>query len=248
MPASLEVILLERIGSLGNLGDRVFVKPGYARNYLLPQNKALRATKSNIAYFETRKKEIEKQNETNRKEAEKHAKALEGLTVTLVRLASESGQLYGSVTARDIAEAICSQSKEKVDRSQVEMNQTYKTIGLFPVTLTLHPEVQLEITVNIARSEEEAKTQAKTGKALVAETQQEQAAKLAAADEAAEEAKKKLLEEEALEAEKAEAEAKAVKEAEKAAKEEAKAVKKADAEVKTDEEIEAEAAEEENKE
>lgn len=206
MPASLEVILLERVVNLGNLGDRVFVKPGYARNFLLPQNKALRATKTNIAYFETRKKEIEKQNDTRRKEAEKHAEKLKGLTVTLIRLASDSGQLYGSVTARDIAEAICDQSKETVDRSHVDMNQTFKTVGLFPVTLLLHPEVPVEITINIARSEDEAETQAKTGKALVAETPQEKIDMMEAADEAAEEAKKKLLAEEALEAEKEEAE------------------------------------------
>lgn len=166
MPASLEVILLERVVNLGNLGDRVFVKPGYARNYLLPQDKALRATKANIAYFEARKKEIEKQNDARRKEAEKYAGKLKGLTVTLIRLASDSGQLYGSVTARDIAEAICDQSKETVDRSHVDMNQTFKTVGLFPVTLLLHPEVPVEITINIARSEDEAETQAKTGKAL----------------------------------------------------------------------------------
>lgn len=205
MPASLEVILLERVGNLGNLGDRVFVKPGYARNYLLPQDKALRATKNNVAYFEARKKEIEKQNETRRKEAEKHVEKLKGLTVTLIRLASDSGQLYGSVTARDIAEAICDQSKETVDRSHIDMNQTFKTVGLFPVTLLLHPEVPVEITINIARSEDEAETQAKTGKALVAETPQEKVDMMEAADEAAEQAKEKLLAEEALEAEKAEA-------------------------------------------
>src|SRR5688572_26488256 len=99
----MQVILLERVDNLGNLGDLVKVKPGYARNYLIPQNKALRATDDNIAYFETQKKELEKQNEARRKEAEKESKKLEKLMVTIIRHASEGGQLYGSVSARDIA-------------------------------------------------------------------------------------------------------------------------------------------------
>jgi large subunit ribosomal protein L9 len=232
MSALMEVILLERVENLGELGDKVYVKPGYARNYLLPSSKALRASKDNIAYFDSKKKEIEKQNEAKRKEAEAQAKKMETLSVVLVRLASESGQLYGSVTARDIAEAVCSQSKETISRDQVKINQSYKTIGLFPVSVALHPEVKIDITVNIARSEEEAKIQAKTGKALIAdeekaESEQKQvdATKEAEtkAEEAASEVKEKMLEESALEAEKVKAEEQAVKDAEKEAKAKAKA-------------------------
>lgn len=234
MSALMEIILLERVESLGNLGDRVSVKPGYARNYLLPQNKALRATKNNIAYFDARKKDIEKQNDANRKEAEKLAKNLEGTTVILVRLASESGQLYGSVTARDIADAICAQTKETIARNQVEMNQSYKMIGLFPVTLVLHPEVKIEVTVNIARSEEEAEIQGKTGKALVADSVQETVS-------TKEDAKETLLEESALEAEKAKAEEDAAKAAEQEEKARAKASKKAAKAEEEDASAEAEA-------
>lgn len=221
-----QVILLERIEKLGAMGDIVNVKPGYARNYLLPQSKALRATKSNIAYFETQKATLEKANNEKKKAAEKHAKSLEGLSVALIRQAGESGQLYGSVTARDIADAINAQAKDKIERNMVDLNQNFKEIGLFPVSVALHPEVKIEVTVNIARTEDEAKTQAKTGKALIvdeaAEAAEEKAAKKA---EAAEKAKAKLMEKDALEAEK-EAEAKA---AEKAAADKAKAAEKAEA-------------------
>jgi large subunit ribosomal protein L9 len=232
MSASMEIILLERVENLGELGDTVRVKPGYARNYLLPSNKALRASKDNIAYFDSKKKEIEKQNEANRKEAEAQAKKMDDLSVTLVRLASESGQLYGSVTARDIADAVCSQTKETITRSQVKINQSYKTIGLFPVSVSLHPEVTIDITVNIARSEEEAKIQAKTGKALIAEEEATESSETKVettkeaetkAEEAANEAKEEMLEESALEAEKVKAEEQAIKDAEKEAKAKAKA-------------------------
>ena len=150
--------------NLGAMGEIVTVKPGYARNYLLPQNKALRATKANIAYFETQKAVLEKANDEKKKEAEKHAKSLEGLTVELIRQAGESGQLYGSVTARDIADEINQVAKQKIERNMVDLNQNFKEIGLFPVALTLHPEVKVEITINIARTADEAKIQAKTGK------------------------------------------------------------------------------------
>lgn len=162
----MQVILLERIDNLGTMGEVVNVKPGFARNYLLPQKKALRATKDNIAYFETQKASLEKANAEKRKEAEKRAEKLKGLKVNVIRLASEGGQLFGSVSSRDIADAINATSKEQVERNQVIVNLAFKTIGLFPVTLVLHPEVKVEITVNIARTEEEAKIQAKTGKAL----------------------------------------------------------------------------------
>ncbi|MCB1721599.1 MAG: 50S ribosomal protein L9 [Alphaproteobacteria bacterium] len=226
---STQVILLERVEKLGNMGDVVSVKPGYARNYLLPQKKALRASKDNVAYFEAQKKHLQAESDKQKKEAEKRAKKLAGTKVALIRQASESGQLYGSVASRDIAAALTEATGESIDRSMVKLNQNYKLIGLFPIDVTLHPEVSAEITINIARSPEEAEIQAKTGKALVAEghgdepSEDEQAA---TADEALED----VLEEGALEAEKerqAEAEEKA---AETAAKAEERAAKKAEKE------------------
>lgn len=167
--STMEVILLERVENLGKMGETVNVKPGYARNFLLPQKKALRATNENKAFFEAQRAELEKRNADKRSEAEKVATKLNGAKVVLVRNAAEGGQLYGSVTTRDVADAVASQTKQTVDRSAVLLNQGFKMLGLFPVTLMLHPEVKVEITINIARSEEEAKIQAKTGKALVAE-------------------------------------------------------------------------------
>lgn len=247
-----QVILLERIEKLGGMGDIVNVKPGYARNYLLPQNKALRATESNIAYFETQKSALEKADQERKKEAEGKAKSLNGLSVVLIRQAGESGQLYGSVTSRDIAEAINEQSKEKIERNMVDLNQNFKEIGLFDVTVTLHAEVKVDVTINIARTEDEAKTQAKTGKALIADDQaaaSEKAAKKAEeAQEAADEAKKALMEKDALEAEQAAeqeaAEKEAAEKAKAAEKAEAKAAKKAEA-VEEEAEVEAAAEEEE---
>ena len=172
-----QVILLERIEKLGAMGDIVNVKPGYARNFLLPQNTALRATDSNIAYFETQKSALEKANNEKKKAAEDHAKVIKGLTVALIRQAGEAGQLYGSVTARDIADAINEVAKQKIDRNMVDLNQNFKEIGLFDVIVTLHPEVKETITINIARTDDEAKMQAKTGKALIADDQAEATAK-----------------------------------------------------------------------
>ncbi|MEM7650516.1 MAG: 50S ribosomal protein L9 [Pseudomonadota bacterium] len=227
---STQVILLERVEKLGNMGDVVNVKPGYARNYLLPQKKALRASKDNVAYFEAQKKQLEADNEKAKKEAEKQAKKIEGNVVSLIRQASEAGQLFGSVSARDIAEGLSEESGEKIDRTMIKLNQNYKLIGLFPVDVILHPEVKAEVTINIARSDEEAKIQAKTGKALIAEDDQPEEAAPTPEDAkaAAEEALGEVLEEGALEAEKerqAEAEEKA---AEDAAKAEEKAAKKAE--------------------
>lgn len=172
MASSMEIILLERIDSLGNMGETVKVRPGFARNYLLPQKKALRATKDNVAYFESQRAALEKLNNEKKKEAEKLSKKLEGIKVALIRHAAEAGQLYGSVSSRDVAEAITAESGVAVARSMVNINQALKTIGLFKVSVALHPEVKVDVTINIARSEEEAKIQAKTGKALIAETQQ----------------------------------------------------------------------------
>src|SRR5690606_22426312 len=149
----MQVILLERVENLGQMGDVVTVRPGYARNFLLPRQKALRATQDNIAHFESRKKDLEAQNLKRREDAEKVAAKMEGLKVALIRQASEAGQLYGSVTARDIADAV-SEKGFKVDRSQVNMDRAYKLLGLFPIKVSLHPEVAVEVTINIARSEE----------------------------------------------------------------------------------------------
>lgn len=252
---STQVILLERIEKLGAMGDVVAVKPGYARNYLLPQNKALRATESNIAYFETQKSALEKANNEKKKDAEKRAKNVDGKTIALIRQAGETGQLYGSVTARDIAEIVTEKTGEKIERSTVDLNQNVKEIGLFPVSISLHPEVKVTVTINVARTDDEAKTQEKTGKALIVDDAADAAAEKAEAKakkdaEAAEKAKAKLMDEDALEAEKvAEAEAaeKAAADEEKAAaKAEAKAAKKADAEDAEGEEApEAEASAEE---
>ncbi len=170
-----EIILLERIESLGQMGDVVKVKSGYARNFLLPKKKALRATKENVAFFETQKKALEATNLKKRDEAEKLAKKVDGLKVVIIRQAAEAGQLFGSVSSRDIAEAITA-AGVKVERNQVQVNQAFKLIGLFPVSVALHPEVKSTVTLNIARSEEEAATQEKTGKALIATSGREEAA------------------------------------------------------------------------
>ncbi len=174
MSSSTQVILLERVERLGELGEIVSVKPGYARNYLLPQKKALRASKENITYFEAQKKAIEEQNDKNRKEAEKLAKKIGGVKVAIIRQASEAGQLFGSVAARDIAQAVCDETKEAVTRSMVQLNQNIKTVGLIPAAIMLHPEVKVDVIVNIARSEEEAKIQAKTGCALIVEAERDE--------------------------------------------------------------------------
>jgi large subunit ribosomal protein L9 len=169
-----QVILLERVENLGQMGDVVAVKPGYARNFLLPQKKALRATKANVAFFETQRKVLEANNLKRKSEAESMATKLNGLKVTIIRQASESGQMFGSVSSRDIADAV-TESGIKVERNQVLLNQSFKLIGLFPVFIALHPEVKVEITLNIARSVEEAKMQEKSGKALIIDPNQRDA-------------------------------------------------------------------------
>ena len=235
-----QVILLERVEKLGNLGDVVSVRPGYARNYLLPQKKALRASKENIAYFEAQKAGIEKANADKRSDAEKQAKKIEGTIISLIRQASEAGHLFGSVSARDISDAVNEATKEAIERSQVVMNTNFKTLGLFPVDIALHPEVKVSVTVNIARSQDEADIQAKTGKAVIAMAQEQEAEKAEEQDN-----KTEMLEESALEAEKIAAEEQAVRDAEDAKKAEEKAAKKAaKAEAEAAEEPSEEAAEE----
>jgi large subunit ribosomal protein L9 len=154
----MQVILLERIERLGKMGEVVKVKPGFARNYLLPQKKALRATPENIAYFESQRVQLEAVNQTRRGEAEDAAKRLDGQSVVLLRQAGESGQLYGSVTTRDIVEALAG-SGFSVERRLINLGQPIKALGLYQVRVALHPEVSASITVNIAKSEEEAQSQ-----------------------------------------------------------------------------------------
>ncbi len=154
----MQVILLERIERLGKLGDVVKVKPGFARNFLLPQKKALRATAENIKYFESQRAQLEAVNQTQRSEAEEAAKRLDGQSVTLVRQAGESGQLYGSVTTRDIVAAL-SAAGFTVERRQINLGAPIKALGVYPVRVAVHPEVAATITVNVAKSEEEAESQ-----------------------------------------------------------------------------------------
>jgi large subunit ribosomal protein L9 len=216
-----QVILLERVENLGQMGDVVAVRPGYARNYLLPQKKALRASRENIAYFEAQKKVLAADNDKKRVEAEKVAKKLDGTKAPLIRQASEAGQLYGSVTSRDIAEQINAVAGTKVERSMVQMNQNFKSVGLFNVDVILHPEVKVSVIVNIARSPEEAEIQAKTGKALVADDAH---ARRSSRDEPSEEdALAGVLEEDALQATKEREAAEAAEASEEAAESAAKA-------------------------
>ena len=158
--AVVELILLQRVEKLGQMGDVVKVKPGFARNFLLPQKKALRANKANMAQFEGQRAQLEAQNLKRREEAERLSERMAGLSVVIIRQAGESGSLYGSVSARDISEA-CTEAGLTTNRSQVVLEQPIKSLGLTGVKLVLHPEVTLPITVNIARSPEEAERQAR---------------------------------------------------------------------------------------
>ena len=168
----MHIILLERIEKLGQLGDLVNVKPGYARNYLLPQGKALRANKANMERFKSGRAQREADNLTQRSEAETEAKKMDGLAVNMVRAASEMGQLFGSVTSRDIAEAV-TEAGFTIDRSQVVMDRAIKALGLTETRIRLHPEVSVSVIVNIARSLAEAETQLKTGIAVTGEVNDE---------------------------------------------------------------------------
>ena len=155
----MEVILLERIEKLGQIGDVVSVKNGFARNYLLPNKKALRANESNRKVFEANRSKIEADNAERRTDAEKSAKGVDGKTVKLIRQASNTGQLYGSVSARDIVEALEGEGA-KVTKSQVVLDRPIKNIGVHEVKVALHPEVAVTVKVNVARSPEEADLQA----------------------------------------------------------------------------------------
>lgn len=156
----MQVILLERIGRLGQMGDVVNVRDGYARNFLLPQNKALRATPDNLARFETQRAQLEATNLEQKKEAEAVAEKLGGQVFAAIRSAGDTGQLYGSVSTRDLADVI-TEGGFTVSRNQVVLDRPIKTLGLHEVTLSLHPEVQVKVTLNVARTEDEAERQAR---------------------------------------------------------------------------------------
>ena len=164
----MEVILLERIEKLGQMGDVVKVKPGFARNFLLPQKKALRANKDNLAFFEKQRAQLEAINLKRRDEAQAVAAKMEGLKVLMVRQAGEGGQLYGSVSGRDVADAVKA-AGFTIERSQVNLDSPIKTLGSYPVRLSLHPEVSVTVTVTVARSQEEAERAAAAAEEAAAE-------------------------------------------------------------------------------
>ncbi|HEX2581893.1 MAG TPA: 50S ribosomal protein L9 [Dongiaceae bacterium] len=158
----MEIILLERVTHLGQIGDVVKVRPGYARNFLLPQKKALRATEANKQKFTAERAQIEANNLARRQEAEKIGPRIEGLTVIVIRQASETGHLYGSVGARDVADAV-TQAGFTIEKRQVILDRPIKMLGLHPTRIALHPEVIVTVTVNVAKSEDEAAAQEKHG-------------------------------------------------------------------------------------
>jgi len=164
----MEVILLERIENLGQMGDVVRVKPGFARNYLLPQRKAMRANKANLAIFEGQRAQLEAENLSRRQEAEAVAAKIDGMSVIIIRQAGDSGQLYGSVASRDVAEAV-TEGGATIARNQVVLDKPIKMLGLHDVRLRLHPEVAVQISVNVARSQAEAEMQAQSGRFVSAE-------------------------------------------------------------------------------
>ena len=170
----MQVILLERVEKLGQMGDEVKVKDGFARNFLLPKKKALRATKDNREFFQGQKAQLEARNLEQKKEAEVVGKKLDGKSFVLIRQAGDRGQLYGSVSPRDVAE-VMEKAGYKVDRHQVSISQAIKTIGLFTVPVVLHPEVKVNVTVNVARSEDEAERQARGEDVLAGRTEAQEA-------------------------------------------------------------------------
>jgi large subunit ribosomal protein L9 len=170
----MEVILLERVAKLGQIGDTVKVKDGFARNFLLPNGKALRATEANKKKFEGMKAQIEAQNLERKQEAEAVAKKVDGKIVVLVRQAGETGQLYGSVSTRDIADAL-TKDGVSVERRQIVLNSPIKVIGLHVLPVALHPEVEVKITANVARTPDEAERQARGEDLSISRSDQEEA-------------------------------------------------------------------------
>jgi large subunit ribosomal protein L9 len=170
----MQVILLERVEKLGQMGDEVRVKDGFARNFLLPKKKALRASKANREYFQTQKAQLEANNLRLKGEAQKVADRLDGQRFVLIRQAGDRGQLYGSVSPRDVADAM-EKAGFKVDRHQIQISVAIKHIGLFALPVVLHPEVKVNITINVARSEDEAERQARGEDVLTEKTEAEEA-------------------------------------------------------------------------
>ena len=177
----MEVILLQRVAKLGQMGDVVHVKDGYARNFLLPKGKALRATEANRKRFDTMKVDLETRNLEQKSEAQKVGEKLDGKGFTVLRQASETGQLYGSVSTRDLA-ALLSGSGFAVDRNQIELNAPIKAIGLHKEPVSLHPEIEVSVTVNVARNADEAERQARGEDVTVRREEAEEAAEPVAAE------------------------------------------------------------------
>jgi len=157
----MEVILLERVAKLGHMGETVRVKEGYARNFLLPRQKALRATEANKKKFEEQRHDLEKRNESMKTDAGSRSAKLDGQAYVIIRQAGETGQLYGSVSARDVADVIAATAKFPVHRNHIALDQPIKTLGVHNITVHLHPEVEAHVTINVARSAEQAERQAK---------------------------------------------------------------------------------------
>jgi large subunit ribosomal protein L9 len=174
----MQVILLERVEKLGQMGDEVKVRDGFARNFLLPMKKALRATKANREYFDTQKAQLEARNLERKAEAEKVARTLGGKSFVLLRQAGDRGQLYGSVSPRDISDVVTA-GGFTISRTQVPLDTAIKSIGLFKVSVVLHPEVRVPVTINVARTEDEAERQAR-GEDVLAEKTEAEEAKIAA--------------------------------------------------------------------
>jgi len=168
----MDIILLERIEKLGSIGDVVTVKDGYARNFLLPEKKALRANEANKKVFEANRDRLEAENAERRTEAEKAGEKIDGTEVVLIRASSNAGQLYGSVNVRDITAALADKGFE-VDKKQVVMGSPIKTIGMFDVTIALHPEVRVTVKANVARSDDEAELQSEGVDVLAAMFEEE---------------------------------------------------------------------------
>lgn len=170
----MEVILLERVEKLGQMGDVVNVRPGFARNFLLPKRKAMRATEANKKVFETKRAQLEAENLTRRQDAEAVAGKMEGLTLVLIRQAGETGLLYGSVSARDIADA-ATEAGFTINRSQPMIDRPIKELGIHPVRIALHPEVHVMVSLNVAKSEDEAEMQARRAAGEVISEEREEA-------------------------------------------------------------------------
>ena len=169
----MQVVLLERVEKLGQIGDVVKVKDGFARNFLLPKKKALRATKANLVYFETQRAQLETRNLEHRKEAEQIGEKLKGKTFVLLRQAGDRGQLYGSVSPRDIADIVTA-GGFTIARTQVPIDKAIKALGLHRIFVVLHPEVRVSVIVNVARTEDEAERQARGEDVLAEQTEEEE--------------------------------------------------------------------------